>query len=189
MDKKLLSTLVLLALGGCSTSDDAENTPATFSGVSSAVIDINVPNSNNALTVIDEDEGEANIVSQTNTKTTYGTFSITESGAWTYELDVTNSDVTSLTSDATLTDFITITSKDGTTSVIEVTINGIAAVNTAASIGGDMTASINSDNVDDVTGSLTITDPDTDEAQVEAQTDMETTYGTFSITTTGALDL
>ncbi|MBU2881712.1 VCBS domain-containing protein [Psychrosphaera sp. B3R10] len=186
MDKKLLSTLVLLALGGCSTSDDAENTPATFSGVSSAVIDINVPNSNNALTVIDEDEGEANIVSQTNTKTTYGTFSITESGAWTYELDVTNSDVTSLTSDATLTDFITITSKDGTTSVIEVTINGIAAVNTAASIGGDMTASINSDNVDDVTGSLTITDPDTDEAQVEAQTDMETTYGTFSITTTGA---
>lgn len=186
MDKKLLSTLVLLALGGCSSSDDTENTAATFSGVISAEIDINAPNSINTLTVNDADDGEATIISQTNTTTTYGTFSITAAGSWTYELDVTNADVMALVGDATLTDSITISSADGTTSVINITINAIASANTPASVAGDLAASINSDDLNDITGSLTITDPDSGEDQVTSQSNMETSYGTFSITSTGA---
>jgi VCBS repeat-containing protein len=55
---------------------------------------------------------------------TYGHFTITPSGAWTYTADNTSTPIQDLDSGQTLTDSIQITSKDGTKHSITVTING-----------------------------------------------------------------
>ncbi|WP_271614724.1 DUF5801 repeats-in-toxin domain-containing protein [Bradyrhizobium sp. CCBAU 51627] len=70
------------------------------------------------------------------TASTYGTFTMTTAGVWTYTLDKANSQVQALHVGDTLTDSFTVTSIDGTPQVITITINGplIAVTGTAPSL-------------------------------------------------------
>ncbi|MBW9115885.1 VCBS domain-containing protein [Rhizobium cauense] len=98
---------------------------------------------------------------KTNVATTYGHFSITAGGAWTYTLDNSNGDVQKLnTSSTPLHDLITVTTADGTTKVIDITINGAndAAVLSSATRNLEETNSVLT-----ASGKLTITDVDSPE--------------------------
>ena len=72
----------------------------------------------------DPDAGQAVFVPQTNAATTYGTFSITAAGAWTYQLNNANQAVQALGAGQTLTETREVTTADGTKSTVVITING-----------------------------------------------------------------
>lgn len=98
---------------------------ATFSGdLSSAIAADSADPLTGTVTVTDANEGEDTIEIESGLMTMYGTFSITETGAWTYTLDTTNASVTALTGSDTLDDIIQISSADGTTTDITITISG-----------------------------------------------------------------
>ncbi len=58
--------------------------------------------------------------------------------------------------------------------------------NTSATFAGDFLGAGNKETSADITGSITVTDPDADEAAVVPQTDVVKNYGTFSIAANGA---
>ena len=75
------------------------------------------------LTVSDADAGQAEVTAQSDVAGTFGKFSITEAGKWTYTLD--NASIQSLPSDFFLEDKLTVKSLDGSASQdIVITING-----------------------------------------------------------------
>ena len=98
---------------------------------------------------------------------TYGTFTITTAGVWTYTLDNSDEDTNGLngSEDPKKADVFTIMAADGTEATVTITITG---VNDPAVIGGVRTGSITEDfmpaNPADrpVRGRITITDPDND---------------------------
>ena len=81
---------------GTLTDTDVDNTPNTFTAVSSP----------------------------TASAGGYGTFTMTTAGVWTYTLDDANSAVQALNVGDTLTDTFTVTTVDGTPKVVTVTIHG-----------------------------------------------------------------
>ena len=81
---------------GTLTDTDVDNTPNTFTAVSSPTA---------------SDAG-------------YGTFTMTADGAWTYTLDNDNRAVQALNVCDTLTDTFKVTTVDGTPQVVTVTIHG-----------------------------------------------------------------
>jgi VCBS repeat-containing protein len=124
----------------------SSNNSATFSGdVTGTLANNTSAPITGTITVTDTDEGESTIVAQTDATATYGTFSITTAGVWTYTLDTTNTTVAGLADENdTVTESITITSADGTALSIDITISGVAP---------DKVAQI-SDSVDSDTGEL-----------------------------------
>lgn len=62
---------------------------------------------------------------------------------------------------------------------------GGSTANTAATFAGDLLGAGNKETSDDITGSITVTDPDADEAAIVPQTDVAKNYGTFSIAANG----
>jgi uncharacterized delta-60 repeat protein len=134
------------------------------------------------LTINDPDAGQANFVAQTNAATTYGTFNLDAAGTWTYSLDSTKPAVQALKTGTTLTDTITVKSADNTDKSITITING---ADDAAVIAGTLTGTATEDVSTAVTGTLSITDPDAGQANFIEQSNVATTYGTFSLDTNG----
>ncbi|AFM24648.1 VCBS domain-containing protein [Desulfomonile tiedjei] len=130
------------------------------------------------LTVADVD-GPEQFVAITNMEGTYGTFTVETDGDWIYTLN--NATVQHLDQDDTATDSFTVSSADGTTHTVTITING---TNDLAVIDGDNQGSVTEDTIGQDTGTLTISDVDGPE-QFVATTNMEGTYGTFSIETDG----
>ena len=63
-----------------------------------------------------------------------------------------------------------------TTAVIEP-----SSANTPATFSGDLSATVTNNETDDVTGTVVVTDDDANENMTEVQTDLGTTFGTFSI--------
>lgn len=95
-----------------------DNTPTTIDADETDTL-------NGNITITDIDDGEGTIVEQSNQSYEYGVFTITASGAWTYQLDTNNEFVSALTSDQTLTETLSIVTDDGTSSDLVVTINGV----------------------------------------------------------------
>ncbi|WP_050634295.1 VCBS domain-containing protein, partial [Vibrio coralliirubri] len=109
------------------------NDKAVISGTSAgAVIEESQLQTSGTLTVTDIDTGEAHF-SNTDIVGSFGTLHLTDSGAWTYDLDNTNPTVQALGANKTATDTITVHSADGTTHQVTITING---TNDKAIIGG-----------------------------------------------------
>ncbi|QTN21344.1 tandem-95 repeat protein [Rhizobacter sp. AJA081-3] len=129
-------------------------------GTGSVTEDVGVVGGNIAtggtLTVTDADSGQASFQPQPVTAGTYGIFTLTAGGAWTYTAANGNPAVQALGAGQTLTESFTVRSTDGTTSTVVVTINGTndAPVAQAASVSVAEDAAI-------VNGAVTATDIDT----------------------------
>ncbi|MDR7090925.1 retention module-containing protein [Cellvibrio fibrivorans] len=76
------------------------------------------------LSITDPDAGEAGFEVQTNTAGTYGSFSITSTGNWTYNIDNSKTNVQQLKEGETKTEIFTVKSIDGTTSSVVITVAG-----------------------------------------------------------------
>jgi len=116
--------------------------------------------------------------------TTFGAYSVTTGGAWTYTLNNNIATIDELGVGQSVTDIVTVTAEDGTTKDITITINGI---NDSAFVSGDFGDFIVENDVD-VSGTLYHTDIDANNADdtFTAVADVATTYGTYSVTTGGA---
>ncbi len=106
------------------------NTPATFSGDLTATVVNSITDALTGTVIVnDDDSGENTIEAQTDTITTFGSFSITVGGDWTYALDTSNPTVASLLDqNDTLSDTISISSADNTMAEVVFTITGAAEV-------------------------------------------------------------
>jgi VCBS repeat-containing protein len=103
--------------------DDPGNITGTKTG--SVTEDAVVNTSTGALTVNDID-GPAGFVTQTNTAGTYGTFSIDASGNWIYTLDNSKAATNALGNSDHPTESFLVTGNDGATATVVVTVNGHA---------------------------------------------------------------
>jgi VCBS repeat-containing protein len=130
-------------------------------------------------------DSEATFVKQSGVAKTYGTFSIDDTGAWSYTLNDSNAAVQALnTSSAPLHELVTVVTADGTEKVIDITING---ANDAAVITGTSTAELTETNAaQSIGGDLNATDVDS-AATFVAQSNVAGNhdYGKFSIDAAG----
>ena len=102
--------------------------PAVFDGLSATIPnDQTMPLAGN-VTVTDVNFGEDRVVAQTDVQITYGTFSIDESGAWTYTLDTTDATVAGLEVGASVNDTIALSSVDGTAANLVIRITALTQV-------------------------------------------------------------
>lgn len=184
----LLGVVILAAISGCGGSDGGgdpgdptSNTPAVFSGDTVGSLTINDPDISGSLTITDPDAGEDAAISQVDATTSYGTFNISAGGQWSYSVDSTNSSLIALASNDTLADVISVRAVDGEIQNITITISGINDVPVFGSGDGVNSASISNDLSTAVSGTLSISDPDTGEDSFVAQTSVTSTYGEFAI--------
>lgn len=132
MYKKLVIASAVIGLTACGSSSSSgttpnegggtDNTPAVIAGDGTETIYTTASSASATLTITDVDTDEASFNAQTDVATTYGTFSITEGGEWSYQLNADNADVLALTTGESLTDTITVSSLDGTTAEVAITI-------------------------------------------------------------------
>jgi poly(beta-D-mannuronate) lyase len=175
------TTIVITITGGTPV-----NTPATFSGDSSANVAANQMSVNGTVVITDPDTDEDAAVAQTDAALTYGTFSIAVDGQWQYTLDTSNNDVTALAQDITVTDVATVSSVDGETQDITITITGVNEAPVFGSGEGVDSASVVQTLDTPISGNLSITDADTDESAFISQNAVMGSFGEFSIATNGA---
>lgn len=82
-------------------------------------------NANGLLTITDVDLGQSAFTPQTSVAASYGTFTLTTDGHWTYSADNTQTAIQQLGAGQSVTDSFTAVSADGTNSqLVTVTING-----------------------------------------------------------------
>src|SRR6185369_9966677 len=108
--------------------------------------------STGTLVISDADAGQSSFIAQSGSAGTYGSFSLTAAGVWTYTLNNAAANVQALGSSSSLTENFTVTSADGTTRTVVVTVLGtndapvaVADVATAVEAGGvgNATAGVN----------------------------------------------
>ena len=111
-------------------SDAVNNVPepATFEGLSASIPNDQVAPLTGTVTVNDVNFGEDTVVPQTDVATTYGIFSIAETGDWSYTLDTTNGDVAGLEVGESVSDVIPITSADGTGAALVIRVAALTQV-------------------------------------------------------------
>ncbi|WP_247444210.1 VCBS domain-containing protein, partial [Bradyrhizobium sp. 197] len=174
------------ATGTVSITITGSNDVASVSSDSKSVTEADTAaalNASGQLTIVDPDTGQAHVVAQSNAHGTYGDFGIDASGAWSYAGNGAHDE---LTAGQQVQDQFTVTSQDGTaTGTVTVTITGS---NDAATVSSDSKSVTEGDTATalNTSGQLTITDPDTGEAQVVAQSNVHGSYGDFSIDASGA---
>ncbi|MCG9964887.1 VCBS domain-containing protein [Shewanella cutis] len=119
----------------------------------------------------------------------FGILSINTHGHWTYTADNNNPSIQALKHGESLTETLFVQALDGTSQKIAILIKG---ADDKAIIGGTATATLIEDQSAQhgqlqAHGALTITDPDADQAQFTALTDVTGSagYGHFSIDATG----
>lgn len=118
--------------------------PATFTGLTANVANNVTEDLTGTVKISDDDAGEDMAEVQTDVATTFGTFSISETGAWTYTLYTANATIASLVDENdSVTDTIAIASIDGTAAELVITITGApnqsGAPTKAAKITDNMT--------------------------------------------------
>ncbi|WZI66393.1 MAG: ExeM/NucH family extracellular endonuclease [Gloeotrichia echinulata IR180] len=159
------------------------NDPAIISGnITGAVTEDAAQNTvTGSLSVTDVDS-PATFVAQTNSSGTYGSFTISNNGNWSYSLNNSNSATNALTAGQTVNDTFTVQTADGTSQTVTITVTG---ANDSAIISGNITGAVTEDAAQNtVTGSLSVTDVDSP-ATFVAQTNSSGTYGSFTISNNG----
>ncbi|OEF55669.1 toxin [Vibrio tasmaniensis 1F-267] len=158
------------------------NDKAVISGTSAgAVTEESQLQTSGTLAVTDVDTGEAHF-SNTDIVGNLGSLHLSDSGAWTYDLDNTNPTVQALSKGVTATDTITVHSADGTTHQVTITVNG---TNDKAIIGGTSSGAVTEEFQLQTSGTLTVTDIDTGEAHFSI-TDIAGSFGKLHLTDSGA---
>ena len=168
---------------------EADNDPATIAGQRTGEVteDASTTTATGQLTVTDP-EGVNSFRSQSGTVGTYGTFILTDEGAWTYTLDnafeATNAlPATSLP----VPDRFSIQTEDGTPDAVVISVFGAndPAVFTGMTTGA-VTAVPAATDPTIATGTLSVNDPDTgDPDTVRERTADPGTYGVFRVTAEG----
>jgi len=130
------------------------------------------------LTLSDADADAATVVADT-ISGTYGSFSVDTDGAWTY---VMADAADGLNAGVSVVESFTVETTDGSTSTVSVTVNG---TNDVPTIGGSDSGSVREDVGPGLTGTLTISDADLNQSVFIPQTPVSTSYGTFSINSSG----
>jgi VCBS repeat-containing protein len=183
----LASQLVTVTING--TNDDP-----VIGGISRGAVteDTNLVGSSlttsGTLTIADADQGQSSYAPRSNVAGTYGTFSLTADGVWTYTADDDQTAIQQLRSGQPLTDSFWAVSSDGSgEAYVMVTIIG---TNDVPVIGGVSTGSVTADaNLagTNLTTSGTLTIADVDQGQSSfAQPFRTGTYGVFTLGTNGA---
>jgi len=153
------------------------NEAAQISGDTTGVIKADESEVTGRLTVADVDN---NLVFNPATiSAEHGSFTVTASGAWTYQLNTTDSAVVLLTEGQVLSDTFTAYTEDGTAQEVTVTIQG---VNDAATISGERSVTLTADD-DQVTGVLSVTDVDSPAQFLPVSA--AGNYGAFSLNAAG----
>ena len=147
---------------GTLTDTDVDNTPNTFTAVSS-------PKASTGG---------------------YGAFTMTAAGVWTYTLNDANSAVQALNFGDKLTDTFTVTTADGTAKVVTITIDGSndAAIISGTATGSVIEAGGATPGTPTATGTLTDTDVDNTPnafTAVSSPTASDGGYGIFTMTAAG----
>ena len=147
---------------GTLTDADVDNTPNTFTAVSSP----------------------------TASAGGHGTFTMTSAGVWTYTLNDADSAVQALNVGGTLTDTFTVKTVDGTAQVVTVTIHGTndAAIISGLTAGSVIEASYDHHGTPAATGMLTDTDVDNVPntfTPVNSPTVSDAGYGSFTMSADG----
>jgi VCBS repeat-containing protein len=126
----VVDTLAISALDGASgqisiTVTGAQDI-ATISGISTgAVAEDGQLTASGQLTIADADSGQSTFVAQVSTTGTYGVFTLSSAGAWTYTLSNASTAVQSLVSGQQVTDTFSAVSIDGlATQSVVITVTG-----------------------------------------------------------------
>ena len=154
-------------------ADDA----AVIGGDSTGAVtedDASAATASGTLTVSDPDANQSAFTAQTGEKGTYGTFTLSANGAWTYTLHNTDEDTDALGAGEKETDTFAVASADGTTAQVMVTVTG---ADDAAVIGGDLAGAVTEDAQETgASGTLAVSDVDTaltgEQRRFNAQTDV-----------------
>ncbi|MET0025879.1 MAG: VCBS domain-containing protein, partial [Sedimenticola sp.] len=168
------------------TITGTEDAPVITGTATGAVVEDTTLTTGGTLSVTDADAADSpTFTAQTGTPSTYGTFSVTTGGVWSYNLD--NVAAQSLAGGQSVTETFTVvaTTADGesTSQVVTVTITG---TEDAPVITGTATGAVVEDTTLTAGGTLSVTDADAaDSPTFTAQAGTSSTYGTFSVTTGG----
>ena len=158
------------------------NDPATITSESQNLTETNVVLSTNGqILVSDLDVGEAQAIPQTAIMGIYGEFNLSTDGSWTY---VTHTPYDELPAGQQISESFTVSSLDGT-AIGNVTIT-ITGTNDLATVSSQSMSLIETNTVLSTSGVLSISDLDTGEAHVVAQTNLPGLYGHFNIEEGGA---
>jgi VCBS repeat-containing protein len=157
------------------------NDAATISGTDTGIVNQGTSETaTGKLDVSDVDTGEATMqVGPYDGQ--YGTLAMDVTGNWTYTLDSTDPAVQALGAGGTLTDTVTVLSADGTSHDISMVIHG---KNDPATFSGDDTGSVVEDTTVSASGTLVVSDVNTGEDHMQAETKVST-YGTLVMETDG----
>ncbi|MCY9872199.1 VCBS domain-containing protein [Vibrio barjaei] len=164
------------------------NDKAVIAGTDSgAVTEESQLQTSGTLTLTDVDTGEAHF-SNTDIKGSLGTLHLTDSGAWTYDLDNSNPAVQALAKGQHAKDIITVHSTDGTPHQVAITVNG---TNDAAQITGTTTGAVTEDRIYGmqwlvVNSHMHVTDTDAGEAHFDPVLHAQNNAGIGYISTLGA---
>ena len=120
-------------------------------------------------------------------KGTYGTFTVDQTGKWTYVLDNNSAKVQALAEGQKVTDTITVTVDDGNggkaTQTIVVNVTG---TNDAPTLSGATTGNVKEDGTLTATGQLTKSDVDTNDTHTwSVNNEGKGAYGTFTVDQNG----
>ncbi|KQO69354.1 VCBS domain-containing protein [Methylobacterium sp. Leaf89] len=117
-------------------------------------------------------------------QTNYGTFHLDADGHWTYTLANATDAVQSLTANDLFTETFTARAADGSVSQdVAVLIRGY---NDAPVITGNTISTVSEDRIKVASGTLAVTDPDTNQSGFTASGVLSGQYGDFSMTSDGA---
>ena len=172
------------------TNDSAVLVPTIPVGTVTEDTNVNAGKLTTGGTVVmsDIDLGQVGFQPQTNFAGTYGSFSITAGGSWTYSANNSQQAIQQLGNGQSLTESFTVRSFDGTPATVKITIMGVndAAVISSSGTTGSVTEdqSVSGGNLI-TNGKLTVTDTDLGESTFQAQTNTAGKYGTFNLGTDG----
>lgn len=111
-------------------------------------------------------------------ETQYGSLTVSDSGAWQYQLNNQLSEIQQLAAGESLEELITITGNDSNSYQLAISINGS---NDSAQIDGDRKASLTEDQQFSSKGKLNINDIDFGEARFTVNSEIKTSFGSAQI--------
>ena len=167
--------------------------------VEAGAVNAGTPSDTGSLLADDADGPDNSFTASSGTSVGgYGTFTVSQSGVWTYNLLNDNATVEALNNGDTLPDSFVVSAADGSTQTVSITISGANDVGEPnnSTIGGTSIGAVRESGftaggvadpgVGSASGTLTSTDPDGPDNTFTASSGTSANgYGTFSITAGG----